>query len=80
MGPPVHQGSGEAFLGERAYPGERVSMGNPHLACLTDVPVEPWASLGVLNDEMLSAASSCSGSAALGTSDHSSRFVANMPG
>ncbi|KAB2345629.1 diaminopimelate epimerase [Actinomadura rudentiformis] len=39
MGPPVYQGAGEAAVGGRPYAGERVSMGNPHLACRIDEPV-----------------------------------------
>jgi diaminopimelate epimerase len=34
MGPPEVQGTGEAVVGGQAYPGLRVSMGNPHLACV----------------------------------------------
>ncbi|KQS69820.1 hypothetical protein ASG41_21190 [Modestobacter sp. Leaf380] len=33
-------GRGEAQLGGRLFPGIGVSMGNPHLACLTDVAVD----------------------------------------
>jgi diaminopimelate epimerase len=40
MGPPVPLGRGEALIGGAAYPGLGVSMGNPHLACLTDVEVD----------------------------------------
>jgi diaminopimelate epimerase len=40
MGPARPFGSGEAHLSGQAFPGLAVSMGNPHLACLTDVPVE----------------------------------------
>jgi diaminopimelate epimerase len=40
MGPAVPLGRGEARIGGRAYPGVGVSMGNPHLACLTDVEVD----------------------------------------
>ncbi len=39
MGPARPFGSSEATLSGRAFPGLAVSMGNPHLACLTDVPV-----------------------------------------
>jgi diaminopimelate epimerase len=40
MGPARPFGSGEARLSGQVFPGLAVSMGNPHLACLTDVPVE----------------------------------------
>jgi diaminopimelate epimerase len=40
MGPAVPLGRGEARLSGTAYPGLGVSMGNPHLACLTDVEVD----------------------------------------
>lgn len=40
MGPARPLGRGEAQLGGRTYPGTGVSMGNPHLVCLTDVPLE----------------------------------------
>jgi diaminopimelate epimerase len=33
-------GSGEAHLSGQGFPGTAVSMGNPHLVCLTDVPVD----------------------------------------
>jgi diaminopimelate epimerase len=33
-------GRGEATVSGQGFPGLAVSMGNPHLACLTDVPVE----------------------------------------
>jgi diaminopimelate epimerase len=40
MGPPEVLGDGSAVVAGRAYDGLRVSMGNPHLACLiTDRPV-----------------------------------------
>ncbi|MDL4771425.1 MULTISPECIES: diaminopimelate epimerase [Thermomonosporaceae] len=39
MGPPEVQGRGEASLSETAFSGVRVSMGNPHLACVIDAPV-----------------------------------------
>ncbi|MGY1822817.1 diaminopimelate epimerase [Geodermatophilus sp. SYSU D00079] len=39
MGPARPFGEGEALLGGTAFPGRAVSMGNPHLACLTDVDV-----------------------------------------
>ena len=40
MGPARPYGRGEARLSGQAFPGLAVSMGNPHLACLTDVPVD----------------------------------------
>ena len=40
MGPARQFGAGEAALAGRAFPGLAVSMGNPHLACLTDVDVD----------------------------------------
>jgi diaminopimelate epimerase len=40
MGPARPLGRGEAALGGRSFPGLAVSMGNPHLACLTDVDVD----------------------------------------
>ena len=40
MGPARPLGRGEAQLGGRSYPGTGVSMGNPHLVCLTDVPLD----------------------------------------
>jgi diaminopimelate epimerase len=40
MGPARPFGAGEAKLDGRTLPGQAVSMGNPHLVCLTDVPVE----------------------------------------
>ncbi|MEU9021686.1 diaminopimelate epimerase [Actinomadura sp. NPDC048394] len=39
MGAPVALGPGEASIGGAVFRGERVSMGNPHLACRTDRPV-----------------------------------------
>jgi diaminopimelate epimerase len=39
MGAPVVLGTGSATVGGRDYDGLRVSMGNPHLACLIDSPV-----------------------------------------
>ncbi|MBO2459721.1 diaminopimelate epimerase [Actinomadura violacea] len=39
MGAPVALGPGEASLGGAVFRGERVSMGNPHLACRVDEPV-----------------------------------------
>jgi diaminopimelate epimerase len=40
MGPARPFGTGEAKLPGGSLPGQAVSMGNPHLACLTDVPVD----------------------------------------
>jgi diaminopimelate epimerase len=40
MGPARPFGEGAAELGGRTFGGLAVSMGNPHLVCLTDVPVE----------------------------------------
>ena len=40
MGPARPFGTGTAGLGGAAFPGRAVSMGNPHLACLTDVDVD----------------------------------------
>jgi diaminopimelate epimerase len=39
MGAVAVLGPGNAVLAGRAYPGLRVSVGNPHLACLVDVPL-----------------------------------------
>jgi diaminopimelate epimerase len=39
MGPPEVLGTGSAVIAGRSYPGLRVSMGNPHLACLVTEPV-----------------------------------------
>jgi diaminopimelate epimerase len=39
MGVVAVLGPGNAVLAGRAYPGLRVSVGNPHLACLVDVPL-----------------------------------------
>ncbi|MDL4818092.1 diaminopimelate epimerase [Actinomadura opuntiae] len=39
MGAPVPLGPGEASLAGAVFHGERVSMGNPHLACHVDGPV-----------------------------------------
>ena len=39
MGPAVVTGDGSARIGERACRGLAISVGNPHLACLTDIPV-----------------------------------------
>jgi diaminopimelate epimerase len=40
MGPAVPLGPGRARIASASYPGLGVSMGNPHLACLTDVEVD----------------------------------------
>ena len=40
MGPAREFGAGEARVGGRDFPGRAVSMGNPHLAALTDVDVD----------------------------------------
>jgi diaminopimelate epimerase len=40
MGPARPFGSGEAGLSGQVFPGLAVSMGNPHLACLTDVDID----------------------------------------
>ena len=40
MGPARPFGTGIAGLGGAAFLGRAVSMGNPHLACLTDVDVD----------------------------------------
>jgi diaminopimelate epimerase len=40
MGPARPFGAGTAELGGAVFPGRAVSMGNPHLACLTDVDVD----------------------------------------
>ncbi|SCX59862.1 diaminopimelate epimerase [Klenkia marina] len=40
MGPARPLGRGEAQLGGRSYPGTGVSMGNPHLVCLTDAALD----------------------------------------
>ncbi|MCW2938412.1 MAG: diaminopimelate epimerase [Actinomycetia bacterium] len=39
MGPSLVQGTGSAELAGRTYEGLRISMGNPHLACLIAEPV-----------------------------------------
>jgi diaminopimelate epimerase len=39
MGPAVVTGEGSARIGERSCAGLAISVGNPHLACLTDLPV-----------------------------------------
>jgi diaminopimelate epimerase len=40
MGPARDLGEGEAVVGGRRLTGHGISMGNPHLVCLTEVPVE----------------------------------------
>jgi diaminopimelate epimerase len=40
MGPAVPLARSEARISGAVYPGLGVSMGNPHLACLTDVEVD----------------------------------------
>ena len=40
MGPAVPRGRGQAVISGVAHPGLAVSMGNPHLTCLTDVEVD----------------------------------------
>ncbi|SOE03746.1 diaminopimelate epimerase [Blastococcus haudaquaticus] len=40
MGPAREFGAGEAEVAGRTFAGRAVSMGNPHLACLTDVDVD----------------------------------------
>ena len=39
MGPAVVTGDGSARIGDRSCAGLAISVGNPHLACLTDIPV-----------------------------------------
>jgi diaminopimelate epimerase len=39
MGPPEYLGTGQASIAGRVYEGERISMGNPHLACPITEPV-----------------------------------------
>jgi diaminopimelate epimerase len=39
MGPPAVLGRGRAVVGGRECEGLAVSLGNPHLACLVDVPI-----------------------------------------
>jgi diaminopimelate epimerase len=39
MGAPVVGGRSAATIGSRTYEGLEVSLGNPHLACLVDLPV-----------------------------------------
>jgi diaminopimelate epimerase len=40
MGPARPFGEGQARLSAQVFPGLAVSMGNPHLACLTDVDID----------------------------------------
>jgi diaminopimelate epimerase len=40
MGPAEILGPGNAVIAGRTYPGVRVSLGNPHLACMVEEPVE----------------------------------------
>ena len=40
MGPARPFGAGEATLSGRTFSGQAISMGNPHLACLTDVDID----------------------------------------
>jgi diaminopimelate epimerase len=40
MGPARPFGEGKARVAGQAFAGTAVSMGNPHLACLTDVPID----------------------------------------
>jgi diaminopimelate epimerase len=40
MGAPVIQGSGRALVGGVTRDGLRVSLGNPHLACVVDAPLD----------------------------------------
>jgi diaminopimelate epimerase len=42
MGPVAVLGPGSAVIAGQAYPGLRVSVGNPHLACLVDGPLAPF--------------------------------------
>jgi diaminopimelate epimerase len=41
MGVPQVLGMGKAQLAGRAFEGLRISMGNPHLACVTNVALDP---------------------------------------
>jgi diaminopimelate epimerase len=45
MGPATVLGPGQASIGKFIYEGVQVSVGNPHLACLIDAPVDgyDWA-------------------------------------
>jgi diaminopimelate epimerase len=40
MGPARPFGAGETTLSGRTFSGQAISMGNPHLACLTDVDID----------------------------------------
>ncbi|MBO0777059.1 MAG: diaminopimelate epimerase, partial [Actinobacteria bacterium] len=40
MGPAIPLGPGRAGLGGRVWDGLRISVGNPHLACIVDEPLE----------------------------------------
>jgi diaminopimelate epimerase len=42
MGAVAVLGPGSAVIAGQAYPGLRVSVGNPHLACLVDGPLAPF--------------------------------------
>jgi diaminopimelate epimerase len=42
MGPARPFGTGQATLSGQVFPGQAISMGNPHLACLTDVDVDSF--------------------------------------
>lgn len=45
MGPASVHGPGQASVGSHTYDGVRISVGNPHLACMVDAPVDAddWA-------------------------------------
>jgi diaminopimelate epimerase len=45
MGPASVLGPGQASVGRHTYDGVRISVGNPHLACMVDAPVDAddWA-------------------------------------
>jgi len=42
MGPPAVLGTGRATVGDATCDGLRVSLGNPHLACVVDSPLEAY--------------------------------------
>jgi diaminopimelate epimerase len=42
MGPAPVLGPGQASVGGRSYEGVQVSVGNPHLACMVDAPVDDY--------------------------------------
>ncbi len=42
MGAPAVLGTGRATVGDAACEGLRVSLGNPHLACVVDVPLDQY--------------------------------------